>query len=493
MSLRRRLTLMSAASVAIAIVAASAVVWFVVRGDLRAQVDDSLRDLAGGASVAPAPAPPGGGRTAIPILPRRDRPGRHAGIPSVVEPRGQAGRRRSHPFLALPQQSPGGPGAYSQVVTRSGEILRPPGQPRGLPATEAARRVAAGRAGSFFSDAVIEGTHLRVLTQRIGPGIAVQVARSLDDVDGTMRSLALVLGIVAAAGVALAALLGWAISRATLRPVARLTETAEHVAETRDLGSRIEVPDRGDELSRLAASFNSMLAELEGAVGAQRRLVADASHELRTPLTSLRTNLEVLAREDGLDQADRSALLADVVTELGELGSLVADLVELARDDDARAPRPEPVELDDLVAGAVERARRHSRDVRFETELSPCVVRGDRERLDRAVSNLLDNAAEWTPPGSRVKVALSAGGELAIRDHGPGIDPVDLPHVFDRFYRSAASRGRPGSGLGLAIVREVARSHGGFVEAESAPGGGTVLRLRLPRASGSANSSAPLS
>ncbi len=493
MTLRRRLTLISAAAVAVAIAAASVIVWFVVRGDLRGQVDSSLRDLADGASVAPAPAPARSDRAAVQILPLPGNRGRGAGLPLGIAPRIGGGGQPHAPFLALPKPPPGGPGAYSQVVTASGAVLRPRGESAAVPVGEAARQVAAGRRGSFFSDAEAGGSHLRVLTQRIGPGIAVQVARSLDDVDATMRSLALVLAAVAAGGVALAAVLGRVISRAAVAPVSQLTNTAEHVARTRDLGSRIDVPDRGDELSRLAASFNAMLAELDGAVSAQRRLVADASHELRTPLTSLRTNLEVLAREDGLNEGDRSALIADVVTELGELGCLVGDLVELARDDDVRAQRHAEVELDDLVAAAVERARRLARDVRFETDLAPCVVRGDPERLERAVANLLDNAAKWSRPGSAVEVTLSTAGELAVRDHGPGIAPGDMPHVFDRFYRAADARGRRGSGLGLAIVREVARSHGASVEAEAACGGGTVMRLRLQPANDSSNSSAPLS
>ena len=483
MTLRRRLALISAAAVAVAVVTASVIVWFVVRGDLRGQVDRSLEDLAGGASVAPAPLPARAPGSAVPIRPRD-------GTDTVpLKPR----ERRPPPFLALPRQPPGTPGALSQVVTGSGEVLRPRGESAGLPVTPAARQVAIGHRGAFFSDAEVDGTHLRILTQRIGPNTAVQVARSLEDVDGTMRRLALLLAVVAAAGVALAAVLGRVIARTTLAPVARLTETAEHVAQTRDLGSRIDVPDRGDELSRLAASFNSMLAELDRAVSARRRLVADTSHELRTPLTSLRTNLEVLAREDGLGEVDRSALLQDVVTQLEELGGLVGDLVELARDDDADAGAFEDVELDDLVAGGVERVERSARDVRFEAKLAPCVVRGNPDRLARAIANLLDNAAKWSPPGGSVEVELSGDGELTVRDHGPGIDPADLPHVFDRFYRAAGSRGRPGSGLGLAIVREVARSHGGYVDAATAPGGGTILRLRIPRRELSANSSVPLS
>jgi two-component system sensor histidine kinase MprB len=385
MTLRRRLAMISAAAVAVAVVTASVIVWFVVRGDLRGQVDRSLEDLAAGASVAPAPLPARAPGFAVPIRPR--------------DGTGGARERLRRPFLALPRQPPGTPGALSQVVMGSGEVLRPPSESAGLPVTPAARQVATGDRGAFFSDAEVDGTHLRILTQRIGPNTAVQVARSLEDVDGTMRRLALLLAVVAAAGVALAAVLGRVIARTTLAPVARLTETAEHVAQTRDLGSRIDVPDRGDELSRLAASFNSMLAELDRAVSSRRRLVADTSHELRTPLTSLRTNLEVLAREDGLGELDRSALLQDVVTQLEELGDLVGDLVELARDDDADAGAFEDVELEDLVAGAVERAERSARDVRFEAELAPCVVRGNPDRLARAIANLLDNARSGARPG----------------------------------------------------------------------------------------------
>jgi two-component system sensor histidine kinase MprB len=306
-----------------------------------------------------------------------------------------------------------------------------------------------------------------------------------------MENLTLVLAVVTVAGIAVAALLGRWVARATLAPVARLTQTAEEVAETRDLGRRIEVPGRGDELSRLAASFNRMLAEIDQAVGAQRRLVADASHELRTPLTSVRTNLEVLARGNGLDEASRSRLLQDVVAQFNELGALVGDLLELARDGD-RTARYQAVELDDLVAARVERARQRARHLTFETEIEQCVVWGDSERLARAISNLLDNAAKWSPPGSTITITLSADGALAVRDRGPGIDPRDLAHVFDRFYRGTHARGMPGSGLGLAIVREVAREHGGAVEAIPRPGGGAVLRMQLPLAEDSPNSSPAL-
>jgi two-component system sensor histidine kinase MprB len=263
-----------------------------------------------------------------------------------------------------------------------------------------------------------------------------------------------------------------------VRPVTDLTETAEHVARTRDLSRRIEAQGE-DELARLAASFNTMLEALDDSQRAQRRLVADASHELRTPLTSLRTNLEVLGRPGALPEADRERLRADLVAQIEELGMLVGDLIELARDGEPNGEPHEEVRLDELVACAVERARRHAPDVAFETDLEPCVATGARGRLDRAVANLLDNAAKWSPRGGTVEVVLR-DGELTVRDHGPGIAAADLPHVFDRFYRATAARGRAGSGLGLAIVRHVAEGHGGSVRAEAAPGGGAQLRLALP-------------
>jgi two-component system sensor histidine kinase MprB len=167
------------------------------------------------------------------------------------------------------------------------------------------------------------------------------------------------------------------------------------------------------------------------------------------------------------------------VAQLEELGELVGDLVELARDGEIAGDPPEPLRLDELVAAAVERAQRHAPRIAFEVDTEPCVVTGERARLDRAVANLLDNAAKWSPPGGCVEVRLR-DGELTVRDHGPGIAPEDLPHVFDRFYRATAARGRAGSGLGLAIVRQVAELHAGTVRAEAAPGGGALLRLALP-------------
>ena len=256
--------------------------------------------------------------------------------------------------------------------------------------------------------------------------------------------------------------------------MSELTGTVEHVAATRDLSQRIAVGGH-DEVARLAQRFNEMLAALEASLQAQQQLVADASHELRTPLTSLRTNIEVLARPD-VPGEERGQILADARVQLEELTLLVGDLVELAREGEPEAVA-EDVRLDRLVEEAVDRARTHG-GVRFVTSLEPTVVRGVPTKLGRAVSNLLDNAAKWSPPGAEVEVGVR-DGEVTVRDHGPGIDPSDLPHVFDRFYRAPSARRLPGSGLGLAIVRQVADLHQGSVTAEPAEGGGTLFRLRL--------------
>jgi two-component system sensor histidine kinase MprB len=232
-----------------------------------------------------------------------------------------------------------------------------------------------------------------------------------------------------------------------------------------------------DELSRLAASFNTMLGALEESTRARRQLVADASHELRTPLTSVRTNIEVLAGDRLLLPEERAHLLSDVVEQLEEMTTLIAELIELARAEQ-QSVAPEEVRLDLLVADAVERARRNRPEVVYSVELKPVTVAGVPATIERAVGNLLDNAAKWSPTGAEVEVDLR-DGRLTVRDHGPGIADEDLPYVFDRFYRARAARGMPGSGLGLAIVRQVAESHGGDVVAERAEGGGTRMVLTL--------------
>jgi two-component system, OmpR family, sensor histidine kinase MprB len=267
-------------------------------------------------------------------------------------------------------------------------------------------------------------------------------------------------------------------------PLKRLTRATEHVAQTQDLSGRI-APTGEDEIGRLAKSFNSMLDALEHSMGAldasvhaQRQLVADASHELRTPVTSMRTNIEILQQAHDMAPGERERMLGDVVEQIEELTLLMNDLIDLARGEEPHLDA-EDVRLDLVATQIVERARRRSPSTTFLVDLEPRMVVGVPARLERAIGNLVDNAVKYSPPGEPVEINLHHC-ELTVRDHGPGISAEDLPHVFDRFYRGAEARGRPGSGLGLAIVRQVADQHDGSVAAEPAPGGGTLMRLRMP-------------
>jgi two-component system, OmpR family, sensor histidine kinase MprB len=264
------------------------------------------------------------------------------------------------------------------------------------------------------------------------------------------------------------------VSRRAVRPVDELTRIAEEVAATRDLTRRIGL-DQPDEIGRLATAFDRMLAQLEQARTAQEQLVADASHELRTPLTSLRTNVEVLAQLERLEPAERRQLVEDVVVQIDEFSRLIGSLVELARGEQP-ADITEPVRLDEVVGRVVERFETPDLDLRVVAH--PTTVLGDRGPLERAVANLLENARKYASAGP-IEVRVG-DGTVVVRDHGPGIREADLPHVFDRFFRSADARGAPGSGLGLAIVRQVVEAHGGTVDASNAPDGGAVFTATLP-------------
>jgi two-component system sensor histidine kinase MprB len=312
------------------------------------------------------------------------------------------------------------------------------------------------------------------------PGVgAVQLGRSLENVDAVLGRLRVVLALLVVAGTAFAAAMARLFSRPVIRPISELTTAAEHIEATGDLGRRIGA--RGtDEVGRMAQRFDAMLDRVQASQAAQRRLVADASHELRTPITSLRTNMEVLLAGAALEEGERRAVLRDMVGQSEELTGLVGDLIELARGEAADPPL-EDVELDAVVAEAIERARLHAADIRFRADLEPCQIQGVPDRLGRAVNNLLDNAAQHSPPHGVVDVALR-DGVLEVRDHGTGVADDELPLLFDRFFRGAQARERQGSGLGLAIVRQVAEGHGGTVSAANAPDGGLVVRLALPAA-----------
>jgi two-component system sensor histidine kinase MprB len=360
--------------------------------------------------------------------------------------------------------------------------------------------VAAGESESSIRTLSDEGgARYRVATVPAGSGQALVLAQSLESQDLTLRKLGTVMLVSGGLGVLAAALAGWAVATNGLRPVRRLTRAVETIAVTEDLTPlRVE---GDDEIARLAAAFNQMLGALAASRDRQRRLVADASHELRTPLTSLRTNLDLLAQADGVDSsgadppgrgglsgAARRELLDDVRAQIGELTVLVGDLVVLAREEETEASVAS-LDLAEVAERAATRVRRRAPGLEFDIRLEPWTAQGDATGLERAITNLLDNAAKWSPPGGTITVRLAAG-VLTVDDEGPGIDAADKPHVFERFWRSEESRSMPGSGLGLAIVRQVVAHHGGRVEVGESPSGGTRMSLSIP---GAASLPAPAS
>jgi two-component system sensor histidine kinase MprB len=369
---------------------------------------------------------------------------------------------------------------YVQVVRYDGHVWHPTDQTAVLPVEPADKSVAAGESGAVLRTISYQGADVRLITSPLGGGLALQVALPMTAAEAQLDQLGWELLAAGLAGILLAGGLGWWVTRTALRPVGQLTEAAERVAATRDLAHRIDPGDRAerDELGRLAVSFNAMLSAVQDSTDRQRQLVADASHELRTPLTSLRTNVEVLSKIELLEPEDRERLIASVLAGIDDLTGLVADTVELARGEEPAAA-VEVVRWDALAEHVVDRARLHWPGVEFTADLAPTRVVGVPDRIQRAMANLVDNAAKFSGGSGEVAVTLS-GRTLTVRDHGPGIPDRDLPHVFDRFYRAASMRDRPGSGLGLAIVAQVAESHGGAVAAANHPGGGAVLSLTLP-------------
>jgi two-component system sensor histidine kinase MprB len=320
------------------------------------------------------------------------------------------------------------------------------------------------------------------LPNRAAPDTAVVVAVSLAATENTLNTLATVSLIVGLIGIALAGAAGYAIGKAALRPVEELSKATEYIARTGDLRS---LPVNGDdELAQLTRNFNTMLEALARSQDHQKRLVADAGHELRTPLTSMRTNLDLLAQvmaapdDNRLPAEERVALMNDVRAQMEELSLLISDLVELSRDEQP-SHGIERIDIQDIVDRATERVQRRAPALTYDLQLSPWFLDGDPAALERMITNLMDNAAKFSPEGGTVTVTL-ADGLLQVADQGPGIAEKDLAHVFERFYRSPEARATPGSGLGLAIVRQIAENHGGRVAAARAPGGGALLGVWLP-------------
>jgi two-component system sensor histidine kinase MprB len=463
-SLRARLAVLAAVAVAIAVVVVSAVAYRASRDQQVSALDAALEDRAAETAARAA------------VILDLDTQLRATG--RFFEPEG-----------------------LLQIVGADGRSLRPNGQ-EPLPVSAADSAVARGEGDVVVRDVTIDGRPHRMVTvpvpdERIRPGFgppgpstpaqsgsggsqALQLAESREALDDSLAGLRRSLILVALLGVGGAALAGTVVARRALRPVGDLTRAAEHVAATQDLEASIEV-ERQDELGRLAGAFNEMLAALDQSRLQQQQLVTDASHELRTPLTSLRTNVELLQRADSLPHDERVRIVDDAVEELEELSALVAELVDLATDSRRAAEAWEEVPLSTVAERAAERGRRR-RPGPIEVTTDASVVAGNPTLLDRALANLVDNAAKWSGEDDPIDVEVDAG-RLSVRDRGPGIPEAERDRVFDRFYRTPGSQDRPGSGLGLAIVDQIVGAHGGTVFIEDPDEGtGVVVGFVLPPA-----------
>lgn len=311
---------------------------------------------------------------------------------------------------------------------------------------------------------------------------ALVLGRPLQATNNILATLAWSLAIFGFLGVGVSSAIGFVIARSAIRPVRRLTEAVTHVTDTNEFDP-IVIQGTG-ELADLGRSFNTMLSSLQSSRERQRRLIADAGHELRTPLTSLRTNVELLVADERsrmLPEGARTDILRDIAAQLGEFTTLVGDLVHLSREDVVE-PHPEPIDLRDVVHSAIARAKRRGPSLSFDVELHPLYLVGEPDSLERAITNLLDNAVKFSPPEGTIHVLLE-GDRLRISDQGQGIPDDELPHVFDRFWRSPSARNTPGSGLGLSIVAQTIKAHGGWVKAGRSAEGGAEFIIRLPGSS----------
>ena len=384
----------------------------------------------------------------------------------------------------VPSWATGAADVRIYLVTASGAPITTDNLNPQIPFDAHETAVATGASSSSVRTVSVSGNDYRVIAVPYfggDSGYALVLAQNMAPQELVLQKMGAVMLLFGLAGVIGAAAAGWGVARNGLRPVRRLTENVEVITRTEDL---TPLPVEGDdEIARLATAFNGLLASLSASRDRQRRLVADAGHELRTPLTSLRTNLDLLLQSDaagGLDPAARVELLDDVGAQIEEMSNLVGDLVELARDEPLRRA-VEQVDLAEVVDRAVARARRRGTGLTFEVDCEPWWVTGESASLERAVTNLLDNAVKWSPPGGTVRIRLNHG-TLTVDDEGPGIAEDDREHVFERFYRSDESRSMPGSGLGLSIVRQVTERHSGTVRVDETDSGGTRMVMQLPGA-----------
>lgn len=389
---------------------------------------------------------------------------------------GPLGPRSRRPvFAGCPQPGELQPAAAAQLVGPSGAITQCIAGGPMLPVYDADLEVGLG--DHRFQTVAIEGNEYRMLTSPWRGGGVLQIARNLAEIEDVLSRLRNRLVVLTLAGVAAAALFGWWLARRIVRPVVNLRDTAEQIANTQDLTTPIPVDGEG-EVGSLARSFTTMVHALATSREQQQRLISDASHEMRTPLTSLRTNIELLGRGDQLAPSERQEVVEALNVEVAELSDLVGELVDLATDSWKDEPA-EPVRLADLAEDVCGRARRRTgRDITCDVDADAAPIVGHPQQLERAISNLVDNAVKYSPGGTVIDVVVTTTSAV-VRDRGPGIAPEDQPHVFDRFYRSTTARSEPGSGLGLAIVQQIVDRHNGRVWATNRSDGGAEVGFIL--------------
>ena len=474
MPLRSRLAIMSAMAVAIAIGAVALVSYIAVRDRLHEQMDKSIAGSRDPGLNQYVHGPHG---ERLPIYSPCDHPPPAPGDPQLPHDN----QFNPSPLVSITFYD----GAKSCALPGSTEA-------KALPSDlQVADQPADGSPTSpiWRNGTTTSGAEVRIEIvpnpNSDHPGVFLK-SQPYQPIDDSLSSLAVLLIVVSGLGVGGAATAGLLVARAALRPVHVLTSAVERVARTEDLTIRMPVSG-DDEIARLSESFNAMTAALQSSRDEQKRLVDDAGHELRTPLTSLRTTIDLLIRSEesgrALPEGKRSELLTGARTQMRELTVLIADLLELSRPEQASQVTA-PVALHEVTARAVERVRprgaARETPVTIVDDLHPWTTHGDGAALERAVVNLLDNAVKFAPPGSAVEVRL-ANGALTVRDRGPGIPPEELPHVFERFWRSPTARAMPGSGLGLAIAARAVRESGGAIAFEKPyDGPGTIARLFLP-------------
>jgi two-component system sensor histidine kinase MprB len=367
-----------------------------------------------------------------------------------------------------------------------------------LPATSAVLAVASGKRGAYFATVTVNGIPQRELVTPVPRGLtvegsngpvplayggALQLTTPVQEVERQINLLRIGIILAAIAGIVVAAGIGWMVARTAIRPLDELAESVEDVSTVLESGSRLD-PGSNDELGRLRRAFNHLLDAVDTSRTAQQQLVLDASHELRTPLTSLRTNIEIIDRISELPVHDREMIQRDMLSEIEELTNLVGGLTELVRGDQPPLAA-EAFWLDTIVQQSVDAATPYSRtrEITINALVTKSCVYGHSDGITKAISNLISNAIKWGPVGSDVWVTCESG-VVTVRDEGPGVSPEDVPHIFDRFYRSRAARSLPGSGLGLAIVAQAVDGDGGKVTVSNPESGGAEFAITLPQHDG---------